>query len=226
MRQFFLSVGVLAGFGVALPAMAQSTQSQPAQNQSTQSQPAQKQPANNATAAKPASAPSKSRKAIETEQNPFPEAASQAAEKKQQAAESSGSQEPLQLQPIPGVSSSKSQMSPEDLGETKIKHSGRQDEFTRDLNPAGRLHDDLQVADFYSKDWNYRGAYLRYQDALQLDPGNEVALFGVADMECEMKQSAQALAGFKTYLEQYPTGKYAKKAEKILKKPEQCSAKP
>ncbi len=222
MRKEFLYTAILACLAAVLPARAQSGQNQPAQ-------PAAQQPASNANAnaspSKPASAPAKDRKTVETEQNPFPEAASQAAEKKEQAAHPSSTPAPLQLQPISGVSSSNAQMSPGDLGETKIKHSGRQDEFTRDLNPAGRLQDDLKVADLYSKDWNYRGAYLRYKDALHLDPGNEIALFGMADMACHMKNSAEALAGFKTYLQQYPAGKFAKKAEKSLKKPKECGAK-
>ena len=222
MRQEFLYTAILACLTAAMSARAQSGQNQPAQ-------PAAQQSASNANtnanAAKPASAPAKDRKTVETEQNPFPEAASQAAAKKEQAAQPASAPAPLQLQPIPGVSSSKAQMSPGDLGETKIKHSGRQDEFTRDLNPAGRLQDDLQVADFYSKDWNYRGAYLRYKDALHLDPDNEKALFGVAEMACHMKNSAEALAGFKTYLEQYPKGRYAKKSEKALSKPKDCEPK-
>ncbi len=222
MRQEFLYTAILACLTATLSARAQSGQNQPAQ-------PAAQPPASNANtntnAAKPASAPTKDRKTVETEQNPFPEAASQAAAKKEQAAQPSSTPAPLQLQPIPGVSSSNAQMAPGDLGETRIKHSGRQDEFTRDLNPAGRLQDDLQVADFYSKDWNYRGAYLRYKDALHLDPGNEEALYGVADMACHMKNSAEALAGFKNYLQQYPAGKFAKKAEKSLKKPKECGPK-
>ena len=187
--------------------------------------PVSAQNASQQNSATPANQPNKDRKANEAEQNPFPEAKSQAAAKQEQAKPSAPSEQPLQLQPMPSVSSSSAQMSPEDLGETKIKHHGREDEFTRDLNLNGRVTDDLHVADFYQKDWNYRGAYLRYKDALRLDPGNEDAMYGVAETACQMKNPAEALAGFKSYLQQYPKGQYAKKAEKALSKPKDCEPK-
>ncbi len=156
--------------------------------------------------------------------NPFPEAASEAAAKQDERdATPPVTQQPLRLLPPSGVSSSNAQLSPSDLGETTIKRHGREDEFTEDLNPAGRIKNDLHVADFYLNDWNYNGAYMRYKDVLQFDPLNESALFGMAKSACLQNMSAEALAQFKNYLQVYPDGAHAKEAQKFLSKPKKCS---
>lgn len=170
--------------------------------------------------------------------NPFPEAQSAAAAKqektdntpgavKAQGGASSGSNNTgtdpgLKLQPIPGASSSNQNMSEDDLGGVTIKRHGREDEFTRDLNPAGRLKDDLNVANLYMDDWNYAGAYLRYKDALQLDEYNEVAIFGLGKAACMENRTGEAVAELKDYLNLYPDGKQAKEAKKILSDPKKC----
>ncbi len=159
--------------------------------------------------------------------NPFPEAQSAAAAKRDNlGATPSVSQQPLHLLPPPGISSSNAAMPAKDLGETTIiKRHGREDEFTRDLNPAGRIKDDLSTADFYMKDWNYRGAYLRYKDVLQFNSLDETALFGVAQADCMQDKTAEALAQYKTYLQLYPDGKHAKEAQKMLRDSKKCAKK-
>ena len=158
-----------------------------------------------------------------SDDNPFPEAQSAAAAKADdQDATSPVSKQPLKLLPPPGVSSSNANLPAEDLGETTKRHE-REDEYTRDLNPAGRVKDDLQVADFYMKNWNYRGAYLRYRDALQFDSSDETALFGVANASCMQNMTDEAFAQSKKYLLQYPAGKYAKDARKMLSDPKKCA---
>lgn len=155
--------------------------------------------------------------------NPFPEAQSAAAAKTaEQNATAPTTNQPLKLLPPPGVSSSNANLPAEDLGESTKRHE-KEDEFTRDLNPEGRVADDLKVADFYMKDWNYRGAYLRYKDALQFDSSNPTALFGVARASCMQNMTAEALAQFKEYLLQYPTGKRANDARKMLGDPKKCA---
>lgn len=92
----------------------------------------------------------------------------------------------------------------------------------RDQTPDGRVDDDLNTADLYMKNGNYRGGYLRYQDALQFDPTNDTALYGLADALCKENQTSEAMAHFKSYATNTPQGKYARKAEKMLAHPEKC----
>lgn len=181
--------------------------------------------AQSAAAAAPKTPPSKP--SSTANDNPFPEAQSAAAAKRDNlGATPSVSQQPLHLLPPPGVSSSNAEMPAKDLGETTIiKRHGREDEFTRDLNPAGRIKDDLRVADFYMKDWNYRGAYLRYKDVLQFNSLDETALFGVAQADCMQDKTAEALTQYKAYLQLYPDGKHSKEALKMLRNPKKCAKK-
>lgn len=96
------------------------------------------------------------------------------------------------------------------------------DSFTRDQSPDGRVDDDLNTADLYMKNGNYRGGYLRYQDVLQFDPTNDTALYGLADALCKENDTSAAMAHFKTYVTTNPQGKYARTAEKMLAHPEKC----
>ncbi|MGC9293217.1 MAG: tetratricopeptide repeat protein [Acidobacteriaceae bacterium] len=155
--------------------------------------------------------------------NPFPEAQSAAAAKAGGADQGPPvSKQPLHLLPPPGVSSSNENLPPEDLGETTKRHE-REDTYTEDLNPEGRIKNDLKVADFYMKNWNYRGAALRYKDAMGFDPYNETALFGLAQAYCMQNMTDQALAQFKLYIQQYPRGEHVKEAEKMLRGPKKCA---
>lgn len=117
-------------------------------------------------------------------------------------------------------------MSPSALGEgappVSRKPSQGMDTFTRDHTLDGRIADDLNVADLYLKNGNYRGALWRYQDVLHYDPENDTALYGVGDAMCKQKRAGDAMAHFKTYLEHHPEGKYAKKAETMLTHPGRC----
>ena len=163
--------------------------------------------------------------------NPFPEAQSAAAAKqeKQNTAAASGStadgatNPDLKLQPIPGASSSNQNMSDNDLGGATVTFRKHQDEYTRDLSPAGRLKDDLDVADLYMKDWNFHGAYMRYKDALQQDDTNEAAIFGAGKSACMLNNLPEATAQLKDYLNLYPTGKSVKEAKKLLSNPKSCA---
>ena len=174
-------------------------------------------------AAKAKAAAAKPTATSPSDKNTFPEAQSEAAARANTQNAPPVSKQPLKLLPPSGVSSSNADLPPEDLGETTKKHE-RLDSFTKDLNPAGRVEDDLEVADLYMKNWNYRGAYLRYKDALQFDASNETALFGVAQASCMQNMTGEALAQFKTYLQQYPRGDHAKEAEKMLRDPTRCAA--
>lgn len=86
----------------------------------------------------------------------------------------------------------------------------------------GRIENDLSAADLYMGNGNYRGALMRYQDVLQLDPQNDAAQYGVAYAMCKQNLTTEALARFKNYAKSNPQGNYAIKAEKFLAHPDKC----
>lgn len=164
--------------------------------------------------------------------NPFPEAQSKAAAKadEQQGGEAgtANSQGAGIVRPGStssakgGYSSSDAHLQERELGTGNLGTHPKLDSYTRDQSPDGRVDDDLNTADLYMKNGNYRGGYLRYQDALQYDPTDDTALYGLADALCKENQTSAAMAHFKTYAITNPQGKYARKAEKMLAHPEKC----
>lgn len=96
------------------------------------------------------------------------------------------------------------------------------DTYTRDHTMDGRIADDLNVADLYMKNGNYRGALWRYQDAVQYDPENDIALFGIANANCKLNNTAEAMSQLKSYAKNHPQGKHALEAEKLIAHPNKC----
>jgi len=91
----------------------------------------------------------------------------------------------------------------------------------RDEGSAGhvdtaRADKDLNVADFYIKDGNYAGAYLRYKDAVTFDPDDPDAHFGLAEMARKKGKTAEAIAEYSATLKMDPKGKHAKESRKAL----------
>lgn len=162
-------------------------------------------------------------KSSAAQKNPFPEAQSEAAAKGDQgSAAGSGKPQAGSSSSTGGYSSSNAQLPATDLGEGNPSKHQRMDTYTRDHTLDGRIQDDLNVADFYMKNGNYHGGYLRYQDALQYDPQNDTAMYGLAEAMCKENLTSEAMAQFKSYLANSLQGKYAKKAEKMLEHPEKC----
>ncbi len=159
-----------------------------------------------------------------SQDNPFPEAQSAAAAKADtdgsQAAGDGSSKNGASSEG--GYSSSDAKLPPTDLGQGDYKSHEKLDTFTRDQTQDGRIEDDLKVADLYMGNGNYRGALLRYQDAIQYDPQNDTALFGIANAMCKQNLTAEAMARFKSYAKNNPQGPYAMKAEKMLAHPNKC----
>ncbi len=163
--------------------------------------------------------------------NPFPEAQSKAAAKGDDNqggaagtgnSQGSGIPQPGSAASKGGYSSSDAHLPDPDVGEGNLGKHPRSDSYTRDQTPDGRVDDDLNTADLYMKNGNYRGGYMRYQDALQFDPTNDTALYGLADALCKENRTSEAMAHFKSYATDNPQGKYARKAEKMLAHPEKC----
>lgn len=164
--------------------------------------------------------------------NPFPEAQSKAAAKGDDNhggeagagnSKGSGIPQPGSASSKGGYSSSDAHLPEPDVGEGNLGTHPKLDSFTRDQSPDGRVDDDLNTADLYMKNGNYRGGYMRYQDVLQFDPTNDTALYGLADALCRENQTSEAMAHFKSYATNNPQGKYARKAENMLAHPEKCT---
>lgn len=81
---------------------------------------------------------------------------------------------------------------------------------------TARADKDYQVADFYIKDGNYAGAYLRYKDAVTYDPDNADAHFRLAEMARKTGKTAEAIEQFNVMLKLDPQSKDAKAARKAL----------
>jgi tetratricopeptide (TPR) repeat protein len=153
-----------------------------------------------------------------SQDNPFPEAQSKAA-----AGADTNSDQPPAASAPGGYSSSDAHLPPSALGQGDASESHQKlDSFARDHTEDGRIENDLAAADLYMKNGNYRGALLRYQDTLQYDPQNDTALFGIAEVSCRQNRTAEAMAQYKSYAKNYPQGKFALKAEKMIAHPNRC----
>lgn len=164
--------------------------------------------------------------------NPFPEEQSKAAAKgaqgpagnaNDQSDSASPAQSTSQSSSSSGYSSSDAHLLPQDVGQGTTSRHEKPDSYTRDQTRDGRIEDDLNVADLYMKNGNFRGGYLRYEDALEVDPQNETALFGMAEAMCRQNMTGDALERFRSYIHKFPAGKYEKKSEKYLTHPYRCS---
>jgi len=92
------------------------------------------------------------------------------------------------------------------------------------LNDAGstghidiaRAENDDNVADFYIKDGNYKGAYLRYKDAVTYDPDNADGHFRLAEMARKLGKTDEAVSEYNAALKLDPQGSDVKAARKAL----------
>jgi hypothetical protein len=218
--------------------MAQSEAAAKADAQ--QDAPQSTEPMKNSTSPNPGAPPPattdpnrKSGQSSPAKDNPFPEAQSKAAAKaddNQQGGAGTGNSQGSGI-PQPGASSSSkggysssdAHLPEPEVGEGNLGTHPKLDSYTRDQNPDGRVDDDLNTADLYMKNGNYRGGYMRFQDVLQFDPTNDTALYGLADSLCKQNQTSEAMAHFKSYVTNNPQGKYARKAENMLAHPEKCT---
>ena len=79
-----------------------------------------------------------------------------------------------------------------------------------------RVDEDLRVAKFYMRDDNLKGAYLRAQDAVKIQPEYSAAHYALGEIAQKMKKKDEAIAEFQTYLKLDPDGEKAKDAHKAL----------
>ncbi|SEB41219.1 Tetratricopeptide repeat-containing protein [Terriglobus roseus] len=81
-----------------------------------------------------------------------------------------------------------------------------------------RVADDLKIAKFYWNDGNTQGAYLRYKDAVDHDPGDPDALFGLAEAASKLKKNDEAILNYREYLKADPDGDHDKDVRRALAK--------
>jgi tetratricopeptide (TPR) repeat protein len=81
---------------------------------------------------------------------------------------------------------------------------------------TARADKDFQIADFYKKDGNYMGAYLRYKDAVTYDPDDADAHFRMAEMARKLNKTAEAIEQYSAALKLDPQGSDVKAARKAL----------
>lgn len=228
---------------LALPAAAQSGQSQPApqtaaqtakkdknKDHKDQAQPPSVQPnpfpeaksekaAQQAQQGSPPSAPvprgepsalapqTKGKSAAE--QNPFPEAKSERA-----AQQAQQNQQPRQAQPEQGTDSSSSKIPGLNLSPVPGPPSGAGPD--RVLSPSlGKQ--DVKVGTFYLQSGDYKGAYSRFLEATQVDPGDAEAVYGLAVSARSLGNRTAAIQNFQLYLSALPNGRRAKDCRKALK---------
>jgi hypothetical protein len=171
----------------------------------------------------PAASPTKGSPA--SAENPFPEDVSRSAAKGDSSAnDQDGSKHESQAKDSlpPGVSSSRSADDKDQDGDTGdalpgVDAASKMDQTLAVTNPAARAKKDIQVGDFYLQTGDYRGAYLRYKDAVGYDPTNADAIFGMAEAARALKLVAEARQTYKLYLEIVPEGGKAKEAAKALR---------
>ena len=76
---------------------------------------------------------------------------------------------------------------------------------------------DAQVGLFYLKTGNYQGAYDRLREAARVDPTNADAVFGLAEAARHLNRRDEAIRNYQLYLSALPDGPRAKDARKGLK---------
>lgn len=174
------------------------------------------------------------------QENPFPEAVSQSAARPQENSSAGQTTEPPQQpkddpqNPFPedvshGAATQdggNSPNSPKGAGSPSADGQGlgggsKQDGLKNapklpEVPDPARAKKDDQVANFYLQTGDYRGAYLRYQDALRSEPTDVDAIFGIAESARALKLTDEAERNYKLYLDIVPDGKRAKQAVKAL----------
>lgn len=143
-------------------------------------------------------------------ENPFPEAKSAAA---QAAAEKSADQAPSQQgqysssdQRLPGVNA---------LGDGPVVNGGA--EAHPALDPELGKKDD-KVGQFYLRSEDWAGAYGRYKEATEVNPGDIQAVIGLAIAADHLGKRDEAIRDYKLYLTVMPDGGQSKAALKALKR--------
>ncbi len=221
-----------------------STSSSSQQSQSTPANPQKKDQSASAAAKKDNDQKPATKSASTADQNPFPEAQSEKAAQQQDNAPSAPA--PQSTQPPKGSSTADRNPFPEAQSE-KAAEKDQQEQQKADQDysssssgvkgldlpaqagplPAGapgasefnpRLaRKDVSVGNFYLQTGDYKGAYDRFLEATQVNPGSADAVYGLAEAARRLNKRDVALQYYQLYLAALPDGPKAKDARKALK---------
>ncbi len=75
---------------------------------------------------------------------------------------------------------------------------------------------DDKVGQYYLQNGDYQGAYSRFKEATEVNPGDADAVFGLAEAARGLKRKDEAVANYTLYLDVVPDGGKAKAARKAL----------
>lgn len=81
-----------------------------------------------------------------------------------------------------------------------------------------RADKDLEVAEYYARQGNYRAALWRYQDALEYMPNDPTATFKLAHAYAQLGQPQPAARFLVLYLRLAPEGEFVAEAKKLQEK--------
>jgi tetratricopeptide (TPR) repeat protein len=163
--------------------------------------------------------------------NPFPEEESQKAAKTVEQGGTPPAPADMQGDPAPaprdgdgaksesnddeGVSSSRTRL--EGMNDTDPDAARSQrTKITSVAHNSKLAVEDVAIGKMYMQSENYKGAYIRYKEALTLDPESVDAAFGVAETARKMNQTQEAIANYKLCLDLDPSGPRSKASRKAL----------
>jgi tetratricopeptide (TPR) repeat protein len=106
---------------------------------------------------------------------------------------------------------------PPDTGRRKLKKPSDADIQSGSLAGEGKAQEDVRIGRFYLTSGDYKGAYGRFSEAVQLDPTNIDAIYGLAASADGLHHAQEALTNYKLYLEIAPDGHDAKSARKAIR---------
>lgn len=168
---------------------------------------AQQQQQQESAPSAPAPQTAQPRKSSSTaDQNPFPEQQSEKAAEKAQQDQQKGDQD---------YSSSSSGVKGLNLpAEAKPLAAGAPGNsgFSPDL-----ARKDVKVGNFYLQTGDFKGAYDRFLEATQVNPGSADAVYGLAEAARHLNKREMAIQYYQLYLAALPDGPRAKDARKSLK---------
>jgi len=76
----------------------------------------------------------------------------------------------------------------------------------------------MEVGDFNFKNQSYRGAELRFRDALNYKPNEPEAIFKLAESLSKLAENAEAKEKYEKYLSLEPKGSHAASAKAALQR--------
>jgi tetratricopeptide (TPR) repeat protein len=228
-----ISVYLLVLLGAACPTpRAQQQSSPPASAQRSVPKPAEAPADDKTPPAGPATDAEQTPKKSSVEENPFPEEQSKSAAKQVEDGQAPPLPADLADESPTGKASGPPDASGTQTSEEGISSSRTRLEGLDQTDPDAKrkalpkvsdpVHnpkmsaEDVAIGKMYFQSENYRGAYIRYKEALSLDPENPDAAFGVAETARKLNQTKEAIENYRLCLDLDPDGPRAKASRKAL----------